>query len=55
LEKQALRYANRLLTPNQLDSALITDAHIHSLDLPIAALPETSHNSQDDVEVAEFV
>ena len=55
LEKQSLRFANRQLTPNQLDFELTTAALTNSSNVPSRTSPSVSSLSQDHDEVSLFV
>jgi hypothetical protein len=55
LEKQALRFANRHLTPNQQDAALIRLALTHSPSHPLPPNDTDSHPFQDKEDISSFL
>ena len=55
MEKQALRFANRHLTPNQLDSNLVAVTRTNALNSPQQHIPSLPNDSQDQEEVSSFV
>ena len=55
MEKQSLRFANRHLTPNQLDASLIASALNNPLNAPPSTSPPSLSPSQDDEDISLFV